>query len=115
MVKELYFSHKEYQLWFDFIPLVRLRLINMGVTSRYNESVSENRSKRNVSPASECGHSLMTETGKLFETFSFCSGLTRFVAREYFINSTHPCSSKSYMIKLNVVIVVTMYSNSVTV
>jgi len=42
LVKELYISHKEYQLWFDFIPLVRLPLINMGDTSRYIESVSGN-------------------------------------------------------------------------
>ena len=68
-----------------------------------------------MSPASECGHSLMTETGKVFENFSFCSGLNRFVAQEYFINSGRPCSGKSYMIKLNVAIVVTVYSNSVIV
>jgi len=41
-VKDLYFLHKEYHLWFDFIPLVRLRLINMGIKSSYNESVSGN-------------------------------------------------------------------------
>jgi len=82
----------------------------MGVKSSYNESVSGNQFgvKKNVSPASECGHSLMTETGKLFETFSFCSWLTRFVAQEYFINSSRPCSENSNMIKLNVVIAVTV-------
>jgi len=113
LVKELYFSHKKYHLWFDFIPLVRLRLINVPLQwKRLRKPV---RSKINVSPASECGHSLMPETGKLFENFSFCSGLIRFVAREYFINSGRPCSGKSYMIKFNVVIVVTVYSNSVTV
>ena len=40
LVKELYFSHKEYQLWFGFIPLIWMWLIYMGVKSRYNKSVS---------------------------------------------------------------------------